>query len=115
MDVGVTGSGREAPVRPSAGSALAQGEDTDRNLRRAPEPDAVAGAWLSDPPEEERSAATRILVVEDDWAIQSALATFLGDEGYEVSLANDGEQALARLAEDRAADLILLDLRLPVM
>jgi signal transduction histidine kinase len=57
----------------------------------------------------------RILVVEDDSDIQSTLASVLGEEGYEVSAARDGAQALARLEEGGATDLILLDLRMPVM
>jgi len=56
-----------------------------------------------------------ILVVEDDASIQRALASLLDDEGYRVSTASDGAEALTQLARDAAPDLILLDLRLPVM
>lgn len=56
----------------------------------------------------------RILVVEDDRALRQALAFNLSREGYEVSVAVDGEQALG-LARREPADLILLDVMLPGM
>ena len=69
----------------------------------------------SDQLESEARKPKRILIVEDDAPIQSALASLLDDEGYEVSLANDGEEALNRMEGDALPDLILLDLRMPVM
>lgn len=54
----------------------------------------------------------RILVVEDDRTLRQALAYNLTREGYEVTSAADGEQAL-ETARGRTADLILLDLMLP--
>jgi len=53
----------------------------------------------------------RVLVVEDEKAIQLALKGLLGREGYEVEQADTGEQAVARLRE-RAFDLVLTDLAL---
>ena len=41
----------------------------------------------------------RILVVEDERAIQLALTGLLRREGYDVTLAGSGDEALARLAE----------------
>jgi signal transduction histidine kinase len=57
----------------------------------------------------------RILIVEDDRAVVETLVAVLEEEGYEVSRASDGREALDRLQEDVAPDLILLDLRMPVM
>jgi len=57
---------------------------------------------------------SRVLIVEDDSDIRAVLAEALELEGYEVSLAADGAQAL-RIARERAPDLILLDLMMPVM
>jgi signal transduction histidine kinase len=57
----------------------------------------------------------RILIVEDDAPIQEALAILLAEEGYQVVVAGDGEQALDRMETDALPDLILLDLRMPVM
>jgi len=53
----------------------------------------------------------RVLVVEDEKAIQLALKGLLSREGYEVEQADTGEQAVARLRE-RAFDLVLTDLAL---
>ena len=54
----------------------------------------------------------RILVIEDETKVASALRTGLEAEGYEVSLAADGSDGFARAATGRF-DLILLDLMLP--
>jgi DNA-binding response OmpR family regulator len=58
--------------------------------------------------------ATRILVVEDDTDVRITLRLLLEDEGYDVIEAADGETAMARLASDHPA-LVLLDLKLPNM
>jgi DNA-binding response OmpR family regulator len=52
--------------------------------------------------------------VEDDRTLRQALTFNLEREGYAVSSAVDGEQALAA-GRERRADLILLDLMLPGM
>lgn len=55
---------------------------------------------------------TRILVVEDEESISDPLSYMLDKEGYEVTVADTGPDALAEF--DRAgADLVLLDLMLP--
>ena len=53
----------------------------------------------------------RILVVEDEYAIQLALSGLLGRAGYDVSVAGSGEEALASLGEN-PYDLVLTDLAL---
>ncbi len=53
----------------------------------------------------------RILVVEDERAIQLALSGLLRREGYEVACAGSGEAALSALAET-PFDLVLTDLAL---
>ncbi len=58
---------------------------------------------------------TTLLLVEDDARIREALHLSLADEGYRVLEAATGEQALDRLAEDAAPDVVLLDLMLPGM
>ncbi len=55
----------------------------------------------------------RILVVEDDEPIRTALGVALGGEGYEVRTEEDGS-AIARVAEEFRPDLAVLDVRLPV-
>lgn len=54
----------------------------------------------------------RILVVEDDDALGTLLRYNLEREGYAVSLATDGEEALIQ-AEEQLPDLVVLDWMLP--
>lgn len=53
-----------------------------------------------------------ILLVEDDSFLAEMYATKLSIEGFEVSLAQDGEKGI-RLAQKEIPDLILLDILLP--
>lgn len=56
----------------------------------------------------------RLLLVEDEIDIASALATGLRRQGYAVDIAGDGQQAL-ELANVTDYDLLILDLNLPNM
>jgi two-component system, chemotaxis family, chemotaxis protein CheY len=56
----------------------------------------------------------RILVVEDDPSIRGLVSEVLRDDGYEVSEACNGAEALNAVRE-RRPDLIVLDLMMPVM
>src|SRR5579862_1369373 len=56
----------------------------------------------------------RILIVDDEMAARTALATLLRREGFEVRDASDGPSALAACATFRP-DLILLDIVMPGM
>ncbi|WP_297055856.1 sigma-54 dependent transcriptional regulator [Thermosulfurimonas sp.] len=60
------------------------------------------------------SKSPSILIVDDDPGFREFLRLFLEREGYRVSLARDGKEALSRL-EEVNPDLILLDLRMPEM
>jgi DNA-binding response OmpR family regulator len=57
---------------------------------------------------------TRVLIVEDDHAIASALALELDHSGYEARVEQDGPAALLTCAE-WPAELVVLDLGLPSM
>jgi two-component system alkaline phosphatase synthesis response regulator PhoP len=57
---------------------------------------------------------TKILLVEDEAAIQELVRFNLEKEGYIVFCASDGEQGLA-LVSSKKPDLIILDLMLPVL
>ena len=57
---------------------------------------------------------TRILVVEDEESFSDALSFMLRKEGFTVSIATTGPDALAQFDRE-PADLILLDLMLPGM
>ena len=54
----------------------------------------------------------RILIIEDEQAIRSILRKRLEANGYEVIVAEDGEEGLA-VARQEKPDLILLDVMLP--
>ena len=56
--------------------------------------------------------APRILLVDDEHAIQTLLSYPLRKDGYEVVQATDGRAALARFSEG-TYDLVVLDLMLP--
>jgi len=51
-------------------------------------------------------------VVDDERALVGMVASLLGDEGYEIVTAYDGETALRRHAEE-SPDLVILDRKLP--
>ena len=55
-----------------------------------------------------------ILVADDDDAIRELVRALLEDEGYEVTEATTGQEALDALKE-RTCDLIILDVRMPGM
>ena len=56
--------------------------------------------------------ATKVLAVDDDPVIQRLLQVNLEMEGYEVELAGDGEEALAKVREFAPA-IVLLDIMMP--
>jgi signal transduction histidine kinase len=56
-----------------------------------------------------------ILLVEDDRSIREAVQSVLEDEGYVVIQAENGRDALDRLRAGALPDLVVLDLRMPVM
>jgi len=55
---------------------------------------------------------TRILVVEDEASFSEALAYLLTNEGFEVTVAENGTDAIKAFTQN-GADLVLLDLMLP--
>jgi len=57
----------------------------------------------------------QILIVEDERDILLSLQEFLELSGYEVKTAGNGEEALNALEGARLPDLILLDMKMPIM
>ena len=53
-----------------------------------------------------------ILIVEDDPEISSLMARYLGDNGFRVAVARDGE-AMDRALAARRPELVVLDINLP--
>jgi two-component system, OmpR family, alkaline phosphatase synthesis response regulator PhoP len=58
--------------------------------------------------------ARRVLIVEDERPLSHALELKLQHEGYDTTVANNGQDCL-KLIEEQAFDVVLLDLMMPVM
>ncbi len=63
---------------------------------------------------EKKAKVARILVVDDERAIRDTLKGILEDEGYDVTAAEDGAEALA-LFEKSPYDVVLCDIKMPKM
>jgi CheY-like chemotaxis protein len=61
-----------------------------------------------------RRAVDRVLVVEDQPDIRDFVALVLHNEGYCVTTADNGAVALEKVAR-KPVDVVLLDMRMPVM
>jgi CheY-like chemotaxis protein len=59
--------------------------------------------------------AIRILVVEDNQVNQKVVTAVLRKRGFCIELANDGQEALNKLAKSAAFDLVLMDVQMPVL
>jgi two-component system phosphate regulon response regulator PhoB len=57
-------------------------------------------------------AQTRALIIEDETAIATLLEYNLGKEGFETSIATDGEEGLLKIEESKP-DIVILDWMLP--
>lgn len=56
----------------------------------------------------------RILVIDDDATVRKSLEAVLKENGYEVDVAGNGKEAIAK-SKSRLYNLALVDLRLPDM
>ena len=65
-----------------------------------------------EPPTEDAAQPGRLLVVDDQAGIRGLLNRYLGDRGFEVECAGDGEEAF-RAVMNNTPDIMLLDLYLP--
>jgi two-component system response regulator RegX3 len=69
---------------------------------------------VSDQAPQSADHALRVLVVEDEESYREALQAGLKNEGFEIELAEDGQEGLRRFTE-HIPDIVLLDLLLPGM
>ncbi len=60
----------------------------------------------------ENAKRPRILTAEDEPSIREFIARILTDEGYDVFMAGDGEEAIEKALAEKP-DLILLDINMP--
>ena len=92
-----------------------EGQGSTFTLALPRRPSDVSSAPARPPPHDQPTggnAVTRVLVVEDEESYSDALAYMLRKEGFDVSVANDGHEALAEF-DRTGADIVLLDLMLP--
>jgi CheY-like chemotaxis protein len=61
------------------------------------------------------SSGSHVLLVDDDRDVREMLAALLELEGYRVTVAVNGQEALALLQSGPPPSVILLDLLMPVM
>jgi len=59
-----------------------------------------------------KHANAKILIADDEKAITAGLGAILGDEGYGIEIAEDGQRALDRLANEKFG-VVLADLKMP--
>ncbi|MGA1974857.1 MAG: response regulator [Conexivisphaerales archaeon] len=62
----------------------------------------------------ERASKARVLVIDDDEGIRMSLANVLDLKGYQVDVAKDGKEAIAKYKKHHY-DLALIDIVLPDM
>ena len=55
----------------------------------------------------------RILIVDDDQAIAYLIADALEDEGFEIIICHDGNEALEKIEESCEISLMILDIMMP--
>ncbi len=103
-------------VKPVTASALrAVVNDVIAGRKLAPVMVATASAGAVVPPAA-AVAGLRILLVEDNELNQFVAASLLGQHGVTVTVADNGEAALALLsASPRDFDMVLMDVQMPVM
>ena len=63
---------------------------------------------------EEEAEVQRLLVVEDDPQLSTGLHLYLEAQGFDVTLAEDGEEGLQKATSLPSYDLLILDAKLPV-
>ena len=56
-----------------------------------------------------------LLLVEDEAVLRTLVAQFLRNEGYDVHEAEDGGEGVRQFLEEGPFDLLLVDLKMPVM
>jgi two-component system cell cycle response regulator CpdR len=57
----------------------------------------------------------RILIVDDEASVRTPLRRALELDGHRVSEASDGAEGLAKLSDDDGFDLLISDIRMPIM
>ena len=64
------------------------------------------------PEDDTKPAASKILIADDNQQNRELLEAYLSEEGYEMTMAVDGQETLDQVAEHQP-DIILLDIMMP--
>src|SRR5687768_16388162 len=67
---------------------------------------------MSSAKQQSQKPTGKVLIADDEAAITAGLSAILGDEGYEVETANDGQKALDLLTAGTFG-VVLADLKMP--
>ena len=78
-------------------------------------PGGLAGERTHAPRSRQGGHCVRVLIVDDDPEIRGTLRMILREEGYEVSEAGDGTEALRLMLDLSEPMIVLLDMRMPIM
>jgi chemosensory pili system protein ChpA (sensor histidine kinase/response regulator) len=107
-------SGAVALIYNPVALATVYGETARAYTLAALHESAAAGGAASQAAEEQAHVAPLVLVVDDSLTVRRVTQRLLAREGYRVSLAKDGLDALERLAEELPA-VVLSDIEMPRM
>ncbi len=88
--------------------------DTDKIVESEPEPDSIMFVPEAMIPETGAEFQYKALIVDDSAAIRKQLELELSDAGIGTDFAEDGEQAMEKVAANRY-DLVFLDIVMPGM
>jgi DNA-binding response OmpR family regulator len=86
----------------------------DPNTQNPP-PEEKKDASNTVSPEQSGKSGKHILIVEDEKPLSHALKLKLSHEGYNVEVANDGEEGLQKAMSGNDFDLVLVDIIMPKM
>jgi chemosensory pili system protein ChpA (sensor histidine kinase/response regulator) len=103
-------SGQVALIYNPVALATLYGPAAQRAMQQAPAPDVPAAAAALPATEQ----APLVLVVDDSLTVRRVTQRLLVREGYRVSTAKDGLEAIERLAEERPT-VLLSDIEMPRM
>ena len=105
----VAGEAPEVPAKAGAAGLADPADDPADAAGAAPAPDAPEPTAASKP--------TRVLVAEDNELNADIIESILGEEGYAVTVAGDGRQALDAFAASPEGHFaaVLMDAQMPVM
>ena len=112
-----SGSGTEADAASEATGAVRPPRGSGSRSPEAPVGPPMVSTFEAAtlPAEEDEDAAPRILVVDDDGSTRAIARGLLEKQGYSISEAADGSEALVYLSRGEAFDLMVLDLDMPML